>query len=80
VNVLVFMTFVLMGAASAAGLFNELLVLTMLLFMILIPGLLLRAIFEPHLAIASAQETWSRTTHYLPLRTAGGQLLSRLRR
>ncbi|MBJ7600088.1 transglycosylase SLT domain-containing protein [Candidatus Nephthysia bennettiae] len=80
VNVLVFMTFVLMGATSAAGLFNELLVLTMLLFMILVPGLLFRAMAEPHLAIASAQETWSRTTNYAPLRAAGGQLLSRLRR
>src|SRR6202011_5431224 len=60
VNVLVFMTFVLMGATSAAGLFNELLVLTMLLFMILVPGFLLRAMAEPHLALASAQETWSR--------------------
>jgi len=80
VNVLVFLTFVLMGATSAAGLFNELLVLTMLLFMILIPGLLLRALAEPHLAIASAQETWTRTVHYTPLRAAVGQLLSRLRR
>ena len=80
VNVLVFMTFVLMGATSAAGLFNELLVLTMLLFMILVPGFLLRAMAEPHLALASAQETWSRTTHYTPLRAAGGMLLNRLRR
>jgi hypothetical protein len=79
-NVLVFMTFVLMGAASGAGLFNELLVLTMLLFMILLPGLLIRAMAEPHLALAAAQETWSRTTHYTPLRAAGGQLMSRLRR
>jgi hypothetical protein len=79
VNVLVFMIFVLMGAASAAGLFNELLVLTMLLFMILVPGTLFRAMAEPHLAIASVQETWSRTTHYTPLRAAGGQLWSRIR-
>jgi hypothetical protein len=79
VNVLVFMTFVLMGATSAAGLFNELLVLTMLLFMILVPGTLFRAMAEPHLAIASAQETWSRTTHYTPLRVAGGQLWNRIR-
>jgi hypothetical protein len=80
VNVLVFMTFVLMGATSAAGLFNELLVLTMLLFMILVPGLLFRAMAEPHLAIASAQETWRRATNYSALRAAGGQLLGRLRR
>lgn len=79
VNVLVFVTFVLMGAISAAGLFNELLVLTMLLFMILVPGTLFRAMAEPHLAIASAQETWTRTTHYTPLRVAGGQLWSRIR-
>jgi hypothetical protein len=79
VNVLVFMTFVLMGATSAAGLFNELLVVTMLLFMILVPGTLFRAMAEPHLAIASVQETWSRTTHYTPLRVAGGQLWSRIR-
>jgi hypothetical protein len=69
-----------MGAASAAGLFNELLVVTMLLFMILVPGTLFRAMAEPHLAIASVQETWSRTTHYTPLRVAGAQFLSRLRR
>jgi hypothetical protein len=80
VNVLVFMTFVLMGATSAAGLFNVLLVVTMLLFMILVPGALFRAMAEPHLAIASVQETWSRTTHYTPLRVAGAQFLSRLRR
>jgi hypothetical protein len=79
VNVLVFMVFVLMGASSAAGLFNELLVLTMLLFMILVPGTLFRALAEPNLAIASVQETWSRTTHYTPLRVAGGQLWSRIR-
>ena len=37
------------------------------------------ALSEPHLAIASAQETWSRTTHYTPLRVAGGQLWNRIR-
>ena len=78
-NVLIFMTFVLMGATSATGLFNELLILTMLLFMVLVPGLLLRAVSEPSTAIAAAQETWSQTTHYTPFRVAGGRLLSRLR-
>jgi hypothetical protein len=47
--------------------------------MILVPGTLFRAMAEPHLAIASAQETWSRTTHYTPLRVAGGQLWNRIR-
>jgi hypothetical protein len=79
VNVLVFMTFVLMGAASAPGLFNELLVFTMLLFMILVPSTLFRAMAEPHSAVASVQETWSKSTNYVPLRTAGGQLWSRMR-
>jgi hypothetical protein len=80
VNVLVFMTFVLMGATSAAGLFNELLVLTMLLFMIVMPSLLFRAMAEPSLAFASVQDSWSRATHYAPLRIAGARVMSRFRR
>ena len=78
VNVLVFVTFVLMGAAAQAALFNLLLVGTMLLFMILVPTTLVRAMAEPHLAAASLHDTWTRTARYEPLRTAGSQLRARL--
>lgn len=56
-NVLVFMAFVFMGAASDVTVMNVLLVFTMLLFMILIPGALLKALGEPSGAISSARRT-----------------------
>ena len=80
VNVLVFVTFVFMGAAAQAALFNLLLVGAMLLFMIAVPTLLIRAMAEPHLAVASLNDTWNRTVRYQPLRTATTQLRARLPR
>lgn len=78
VNVLVFLTFVLMGAAAQVAVFNLLIVGTMLLFMILVPTTLLRAMSEPHLAAAAFQQGWTTTTRYAPLRLAGSQLRARL--
>jgi hypothetical protein len=80
INVLVFTTFVLMGAASDVALLNVVLVATMLLFMIMVPGVLMRALGEPGGAIMSVQETWRATAHHQPLRQATTGLLSRLRR
>jgi hypothetical protein len=80
VNVLVFTTFVLMSAASSAAIFNEVLIFTMLFFMILVPGTLFRAMAEPHLALSAASDTWHRTVNYQPLRAAGGQFWQRIRR
>jgi hypothetical protein len=80
VNVLVFTTFVLMSAASSAAIFNEVLIFTMLFFMILVPGTLFRAMAEPHLALSAASDTWHRTVNYQPLRAAGGQFWQRFRR
>ena len=79
VNVLIFTTFVLMAATSTAAIFNEVLIFTMLFFMILVPGTLFRAMAEPHLALSAAQDTWHRTVNYQPLRAAGGQFWSRIR-
>ena len=45
---LVFVFFVFMGAAAKAALFNLPLVGTMLLFIILVPTTLVRAMAEPH--------------------------------
>ena len=80
VNVLVFTTFVLMGAASDVALLNVILVATMLLFMIMVPATLMRALGEPGGAIMAVQQTWRATTHHQPLRQATTGLLSRLRR
>jgi hypothetical protein len=80
VNVLVFVTFVFMAAAAQAALYNLLLVGAMLLFMIAVPTMLIRATAEPHLAVTSLNDTWSRTLRYAPLRTAGAQLRARLPR
>lgn len=80
VNVLVFTTFVFMGAASDVALLNVILVATMLLFMILVPATLMRALGEPGGAIMSVQETWRATAHHQPLRQATTGLIGRLRR
>lgn len=79
VNVLVFTTFVFMGAASDVALLNVFLVATMLLFMILVPTTVMRALGEPGGAVTSAQNTWRTMTHYGPLRRAGSTLRSRIR-
>ncbi|MBO0681942.1 MAG: lytic transglycosylase domain-containing protein [Candidatus Dormibacteraeota bacterium] len=53
INTLVFLAFVFMAGAGSQGLYNELLVLGMLLFMILVPRILMRALSEPRgLAVA----------------------------
>jgi len=80
VNVLVFTTFVLMGAASDVALLNVILVATMLLFMIMVPATLMRALGEPGGAIMAVQQTWRATTHHQPLRQATSGLLTRIRR
>ena len=61
-NTLVFLTFVFMAAASGTGVYNELLVLGMLLFMILVPSFLMRAVSEPGGLASAARTTWLRTT------------------
>jgi hypothetical protein len=80
VNVLVFTTFVFMGASSDVALLNEILVATMLLFMILVPATLMRALGEPGGAITAVQQTWRATTHHQPLRQATSTLVGRFRR
>ena len=80
VNVLVFTTFVFMGASSDVALLNVFLVATMLLFMILVPATLMRALGEPGSAIASVQQTWRGMTHHEPLRRATSGFVRRLRR
>lgn len=78
VNVIVFVTFVLMAATSSIALFNLLIVGTMLFFMLLVPLTLIRAMAEPHIAAASYHDTWSRITRYEPFVVAGSQLRQRL--
>ena len=80
VNVLVFTTFVFMDAASDVALLNVFLVATMLLFMIMVPATLMRALGEPGGAIVAVQQTWRATTHHQPLRQATSGLMRRLRR
>jgi len=80
VNVLVFTTFVFMGASSDVALLNVFLVATMLLFMIMVPATLMRALGEPGGAIMSVQQTWRATTHHQPLRQATSGVWRRLRR
>jgi hypothetical protein len=79
VNVLVFTTFVTMGAVSDVALLNVILVATMLIFMITVPATLLRALGEPSAAVISAQRTWREMTHHEPLRRATSNLWGRLR-
>ena len=80
VNVLVFTTFVFMGASSDVALLNVILVATMLLFMIMVPTTLMRALGAPGEAIMAVQETWRTTTHHEPLRRATSGAWRRLRR
>ena len=80
VNVLVFTTFVFMGASSDVALLNVFLVATMLLFMIMVPATLMRALGEPGGAIVAVQQTWRATTHHQPLRQATSGFWRRLRR
>jgi hypothetical protein len=80
VNVLVFTTFVFMGAASDVALLNVILVATMLLFMIMVPATLMTALGDPGKGIMAVQETWRATTHHQPLRQATSGLIGRLRR
>jgi hypothetical protein len=80
VNVLVFTTFVLMGATSDVALLNVILVATMLLFMIMVPATLMSALGEPSKGIVAVQETWRTTVQHQPLRQATSGLLTRLRR
>lgn len=80
INVLVFTTFVFMGAASDVALLNVFLVATMLLFMIMVPATLMRALGEPGGAIMAVQQTWRATTHHQPLRQATSGFWRRLRR
>ena len=80
INVLIFMTFVVLAAGSSAALFNEILIFTMLFLMVLVPLTLFRAMVDPHLALGMTYESWGRMTRAVPLRAAGGRLLSGLRR
>jgi hypothetical protein len=80
VNVLVFTTFVFMGASSDVALLNVILVATMLLFMIMVPATLMRALGEPGGAIVAVQQTWRATTHHQPLRRATTGFMQRLGR
>jgi hypothetical protein len=79
VNVLVFTTFVFMGASSDVALLNVLLVATMLLFMVMVPATLMRALGEPSGAITSVQQTWRGMTHHQPLQRATSGVWRRLR-
>jgi len=80
VNVLVFTTFVFMGASSDVALLNVFLVATMLVFMIMVPATLMRALGEPGSAIMSVQQTWRSATHHEPLRRATSGVMRRIRR
>ena len=60
-NTLVFLTFVFMAAASATSIYNELLVLGMLFFMIMVPRFLMQAMSEPRGLMQAARSTWLRT-------------------
>jgi hypothetical protein len=61
-NTLVFLTFVFMATASGTGLYNELLVLGMLFFMILVPRFLMRAMAEPGGLASAVRTTWIQTS------------------
>jgi hypothetical protein len=77
VNVLVFMTFVFIGAASNVAVMNVLLVFTMLLFMILIPSAVIRALGEPGGAITSARRTGHQLAISRPVQIARNRLAAR---
>jgi hypothetical protein len=77
VNVLVFMTFVFMGAASDLAIMNVLLVFTMLLFMILIPTAVIRAFGEPSGAINSARRTGHEIAISRPVQIAKSRVFAR---
>ncbi len=74
VNVLVFMTFVFIGAASNVAVMNVLLVFTMLLFMIMIPAAVIRALGEPSGAISSARKTAHQLALSRPVQIARKRL------
>ena len=77
INVLVFMTFVFMGAASDVTVMNVLLVFTMLLFMIMVPSALMKALGEPSSAINSARRTGHQIAISRPLQIAKSKVLTR---
>jgi hypothetical protein len=77
VNVLVFMTFVFIGAASDVAVMNVLLVFTMLLFMILIPAAVIRALGEPSGAISSARRTAHQLAVSRPVQIAKNRLATK---
>jgi hypothetical protein len=79
INVLVFTTFVFMGASSDVALLNVFLVATMLLFMIMVPATLMRALGEPGSAMMQVQQTWRGMTHHEPLRRATSGVMRRFR-
>jgi hypothetical protein len=62
VNTLVFLTFVFMAAASGTGIYNELLVLGMLFFMILVPRFMTQAMAEPGGLTTAVRTAVARTT------------------
>ena len=62
VNTLVFLSFVFMAAASGTGLYNELLVLGMLFFMLLVPRFLMRAVSEPGGLAGAVRTTWLQSS------------------
>jgi ABC-type multidrug transport system fused ATPase/permease subunit len=77
VNVLVFMTFIFIGAASDVAVMNVLLVFTMLLFMIMIPAAVIRALGEPSGAISSARRTAHQLAVSRPVQIARNRLAAR---
>ncbi len=77
VNVLVFMTFVFIGAASDVAVMNVLLVFTMLLFMIMIPTAVIRALGEPGGAINSARRTGHELAISRPVQIARNRLAAK---
>jgi hypothetical protein len=56
------------------------LVATMLLFMIMVPATLMRALGDPGGAITAVQQTWRATAHHQPLRQRTSGFWRRLRR
>jgi hypothetical protein len=62
VNTLVFLTFVFMAAAAGTGVYNELLMVGMLFFMLLVPRFVMRALSEPGGLAGAIQTTWARTS------------------
>jgi ABC-type multidrug transport system fused ATPase/permease subunit len=77
VNVLVFMTFVFMGAASNVMVMNVLIVFTMLLFMVMVPSTLMKAVGEPSGAITSARRTGHELALSRPVEIVRNRVMSR---